>query len=236
MKGQLPSKVMLFLDALIDTRLGTLNILDPEAVQAMDPARYLMRTRDDFSFMGIDEELFNIAYKNRDTLTLRNSIMTNILPIVQNAIHQYTTLMAPMSGKPIEIDLNVYPYNPTMEEGRMMADLVEFKLGGVVKVNVIRTPYSAMTLGMLARSYHTVVIYDWVDWACAIEASFRSEAAPSVTMIAPDLLKGEKLPDEPDKYTEAAFKVAHPTAYMEFTLVDYIGLSFERTTFFSMAH
>lgn len=236
MSAQLPNKIMVLLDALVDTRLGTLNILDPTAVREMDPVRYLMRTRDDFTHMGIDDELFNIAYKNRDVLTLRNSIVTNILPIIKNAIHQYATILSPLQGGAHELDLNVYPYNLSAEEGRVIADLVEFKLGGVVRVNVVRVPYSTMTLAMLARTYHTVVMYDWVDWACAIEHSFRTEAAPAVTMIVPDLLRGEKLPDEPDKYVEAAFKVAHPTAYMEFTLADYIGLSFERTPFFSMVH
>lgn len=230
------TKVMLMLDAVIDTRLGTLNLIDPEAVVGMNPPDYLLRTRDEFQFMGIDNELFDVAYRNRDEFTLRSSIVTNILPIVQNAIHQYKTMINPSRNGPIELDLNIYPYNLDKEVARVMADLVEFKLGGIVKVTPVRVPYENMTLSYLASNYHTVVIYDWVDWACANERSFRSEAAPGVTMIAPDILRGERLPEKPDDTVRAAFKVAHPTAYMEFALADYIGLSFERVSFFSMAH
>jgi len=236
MSGLAVTKVMLMLDAVIDTRLGTLNILDAEAVVGMNPPDYLLRTRDEFPFIGIDTDLFNVAYKNRDIYTLHSSMMTGILPIVQNAIHQYTTMINPTRNGPLELDLNLYPYNIDSESARVMADLVEFKMGGIVKVNPVCIPYSSMTLAYLANNYHTVVIYDWVDWACANEQSFRSESAPAVTMVAPDILRGEKLPENPTDEIRAAFKVAHPTAYMEFALADYIGLSFESVSFFSMAH
>lgn len=235
MNGQTPNKLLLMLDALVDSRLGTLNILEPAAVQAMSPPTYFLRTRDSFTDMGIPDELFKAAYAGRDIVTLKNSMLTGIIPIIQNAIQQYTTFMNPTRAGAISIDLNVFPYALDAEMGKLMADLLEFKLGGIVKVNVIRTPYAAMTLSWLRTHYHTFVIYDWVEWACAIEQSFRSETAPAVTVIAPDLLQGEALPEQPDEQLKAAFKAAHPTAYMEFALADYIGLSFERTQFFSMA-
>lgn len=236
MPGPQASKVLLELDALIDTRLGTLNIIDAEAVQTMNPAAYFLRTNDTFDFMNIDAELFNIAYAGRDELTLRNSMITGILPIVQNAIHQFNSYLNPNVKGPHALDLNIWPYKLDAEGAQVVADLLEFKLGGVVKVSIVNFAPNQLTLGYLRNNYHTVVMYDWVRWACAIEESFRNEQAPGVTLIAPDLLQGKPLPENPDKLTQAAFKAGHPTAYMEFALADSIGLSFERVIFFCMAH
>lgn len=223
------------LDAAVDSRMATLAIIDPEAVSRMPPSNYLMRTRDVFSEYGVDHELFTVAYRNRDVQTLKNSVMTAIMTTVQQVIVEYVTTVNANRSGPAEIDLNIYPYNLTAEQCELYAALIEFRLKGVVKVNVIRKEPNQLTLGALDSEYHTAIIYNWVEWACAIEESFKTEACPQLTVIAPNLLHGT---DEglDDPVTVAAFKAAHPTAYMEFALMDKVGITFAPISQFSIIH
>lgn len=223
------------LDALADTRMGTLAIVAPDAVAKIPPSNYLTRMRDSFEEYGVDQKLYEAAYATRDVQTLKNSIVTAIVGVIQQVIVEYvTTVNANRSGPP-EIDLNIYPYQLSAEQSEMYAALLEYKLKAVVRVNIIRVPPEGLTLASLHNSYHTAIIYNWVQWACAIEESFKTDACPQLSVIAPNLLHGitEGL-DDP--MTVAAFKAAHPTAYMEFALMDKVGITFAPISQFSITH
>lgn len=223
------------LDALVDTRMGTLAIIDPEAVALIPPSNYMTRIRDVFVDYGIDQILYNTAYNNRDIQTLKNSVVTNAIQLIQQVIVEYVTTVNANRNGPAEIDLNVFPYSLSAEQKEMYSALLEYRLKGVVKVNVVFKHPKQLTLSGLDAEYHTAIIYNWVEWACAIEESFKTESHPQLTVLAPNLLHGN---DEglDDPVTTAAFKAAHPTAYMEFALMDKVGISFASISMFCLQH
>lgn len=229
-------KLLLDLAALVDLRLGVLNRDWPEEVKKLDLEQYLERENDDFSQYGVAKSEFDFALKHANLGTLKTSPVTRVVEVIMEVLQQYRLRVCPAAGSPLEVDINVWPFDLDPDIREMYALLLEHALGGVVKVNTVSAQPKSLTLGTLKKKYHTFIIYDWVRWATAIEQSFRNETAPTLTVIVPKLLQGETIPppEEMTKELRAGFAAAHPTAYMEFMLQDIVGLNFEDVRYFSI--
>lgn len=115
------------LDAIMDTRLGTL-ILNRQdvAVQAFKEGKYHHRYNDTFNgLISLDE--FTSYYNKRNALTIRNSTLTSLIHILKDfvksaptlaldnpAIDTSDTIVVP------EIWLNTHPYVLSEEDKRML--------------------------------------------------------------------------------------------------------------------
>ena len=108
--------MMVTLDSLFDTRIGTLAKIDVDAAAGfLHDESYAERLWD--IFPGIDPVHFDEEYKKRDRETLRNSQTTPVVYIIQDFVkrcaessYSRPTMLVP------EIHINFYPYNLTEEE------------------------------------------------------------------------------------------------------------------------
>lgn len=229
-------KALLDLAALVDLRLGVLSRDWAEEIKDLDIAGFMCRERDDFTAIGVSMHDYQYAMDHADLGTLKLSPVTGAIGLLMEVLNQYRQQLCPGVSTPLEIDLNVWPFNLPPDVREMYGLLLEHSMAGVVKVNVVSIPFENITLDLLKRNYHTFIVYDWVKWAIAIESSFRNDHAPSVTVIAPKLLRGNEIPPESEQSPEerAALKAAHPTLYMEFMLQDFVGMVFEDISYFSL--
>lgn len=231
-----PSKgIMLELDALIDTRLATLGLLDPKYVENIDLAAYLTRENDLFSTPTVTREQYEQVYRERDTLTLKSAVVTGVLTLVKERLMEHLVGSdTPMTSAVLKVDLNITPYVLDDTERAELAGLVEFELGGGVEVNIINKPLNQLNLPYLGSLYHTVILYNWRDWARSQEASFRQDSVVGLFVVVPRLLEQPAPTEFENDEDKVAYETIGPFNAMEYAYADRVSLRFEDQALFSI--
>ena len=185
------ARLLISLDALLDTRSGTLFQLDQEAsFRLLKSTYYAARPWDQFP--GFDMPKFKEAYANRDKKVLKYSSMTNTVGIIQDFIQRVMNknLNAPIEMD-VEIHLNVYPYVLSDSEKHILTAALLAKLPLNPKIEVVSYSLEQLNPFFLKSVYSTLVIYDFFDW---IEIHSKNELIkkhpiPEITVFSHALLK-----------------------------------------------
>jgi len=111
--------MLIDLDSLLDTRLGTLLSIDKERTKIALENNYHIRLED--KFKGFTNEEFKKNYANRNKLTLRRSMINNLIRILRN--FSITNIMTDNQYKLKTIDriiINLHPYKLNQEELKIL--------------------------------------------------------------------------------------------------------------------
>lgn len=184
------SIVYVELDALLDTRLGTLAKINPEyPIKALDDPRYYSRQIDDFTeICGVGREEFIEAYKKRDAEVARASTMTNIPLILHELVRKLEIDAAETPHLDnVQVELNVWPYVFDAEELDDLETAVQARAGIESMVRSVSIPYKDLTPAFCRSKYSGMFIYNFRDWCEAQLEAFASVQMPQVTVIAPAL-------------------------------------------------
>jgi hypothetical protein len=190
--------IYLDLDAIIDTRLGTLAKIDPQyAVAALDSGRYHKRMIDDFD--GVTKEEFREAYAKRDLDTLRMSVLSNVVfflrrlvkdSLVSAVIHQRVEKMC--------FTVNVWPYNfddPGLVD--MLIGCIRFHTYSTSSVRIVSIPDEELTPEYCSKNFQIMIRYNWIDWMNKHKAYFEKKGIPGVVLVVPEIFY-ETVPTEED--------------------------------------
>lgn len=183
--------ILIELDCLLDTRLGTL-VEHYSEDQVLEVLKSNYHEREFDNFPGIDYEEFQERYRKRDKRVLLNSMRTSILPMVLDFVKHTTmgSISTPFVYVP-KVIVNTYPYDLTLEEQEIFKDLIFTITNGMSDIEIVRMSYSELTPGWLNNNVGVMVIYGYEDWleAHARSGVFKRKTCPDVTMIAPAIYK-----------------------------------------------
>ena len=173
------------LDSLIDTRLGTISKIDKDLVsKILLDGKY--HTRDEDVFEGIDKEVYNDLYKKRDVLTLANSLLTNMMPLLRHLIGKLNeqAIVSPYheGGKVV---VNLYPYKLTKEEQNEMGNAITAWIHDLAPVSFINYSPTELTPIYCKNTFSLMVMYDYQDWLEGNSELFLSTQMPEITMFVP---------------------------------------------------
>lgn len=198
--------MMVTLDSLFDTRVGTIAKIDVDAAAGfLHNPDYSGRLWD--MFPGVDQKRFDEEYAKRDRETLRNSQTTPVVYIIQDFVRRCaeTSYSRPVSLTP-EIHINFHPYDLTEEE----EDLIISGLQQVVplKPEFKKIHYSDEQLNpsFCRSNYNTMVHYHGHDW---LETNSKNKLleefkCPALTLFVPAKLdkcpKDVELPKDLREY------------------------------------
>lgn len=188
------SIILVELDAILDTRLATLAKINPEAaVKTANDLRYYDRLIDDFvEVCGVTKEEFREAYKNRDVEVLQNSVMTEIILILNEL-----TLKLEMEANDtpfvsnVIVELNVFPYQLDEDDRLAIAEAVMMRCGHSTEVKCVFYHPKEMTPQAIKNRYSGMFIYNFRDWMEHHVEAFKSFSMPRVTVMAPALFYDE---------------------------------------------
>jgi hypothetical protein len=188
------------IDAILDTRLGMMDVLHPEsAVRLVQNRNYFHRLTDKFEGLcGFPDLSFRAAWKGRTKDVLLHSLNTPSLDLlhfsVMEAEHKAAT--HPMySG--VRIDVNVYPYDLTMEERECMAASIAQRAGWKAPIRIIRQPPYFFHPQMVKEDYSVMMLYNYREWLeIHKEALTGFHRMPGVTLFLPRLQPEERIPSE----------------------------------------
>lgn len=226
-------RILVELDAVLDTRLGVLMQMGVgEQALALN---YRQRRSDRWNELGltVDQAEFDRRYAARDIYTLAASRPTNITYLL-NQITEYLSklrLNAPMY-ETCEVILNTYPYD--LDQG--VLDEIVVAVGVWVSmectVTTINLPTEAVTPKWLMENTEGYVLYDFNQWLVLHEDGLKTHRMPRNMVMAPKLYWNET-PEE-DTVEVDGMGMVNPFAAVELALLEYLGLNFQDPEFFSL--
>ena len=158
-----PSVFFAELDAILDTRMGTILRIDPNATERVIKAGYLTRDRD--LFPGIDKAKFQELYKERNKKTLQASVVTPILSYAKDFCKQTYegNIKTPFLKEP-KVIINLYPYQLDEAEKELLMKAIKIKTGKFSKVEFVSMSNDEITPNYLKRHTSIIVLYDPFEW------------------------------------------------------------------------
>lgn len=182
------ARIMVQLDALLDTRLGTLSRINPEGIEALVLSGYQSRKVD--FFQGYDTQQFNEMYAKRDKETLMLSIETKmflLLGKLVDVLDEQTILRPYHTG--VEVVVNTHPYALDEEDKVTIRNTVDYWTKGMAPIKIVTIPPKDLTPEFCKGNYSALVMYDFVEWLTMHIAAFEHTRMVDVTLYVPAILK-----------------------------------------------
>ena len=233
-------KVLIEVDALLDTRRGVMFGLDIEAGKALLTPAYYDRPFDNFtSFQSIvSHEQYKEAYAKRSVADLKNSKVTYMHFFLGELVrkleenHRFNR----DSAETVEVIVNTYPYVLSEEEQHVLAIAVGARLGVITPVTTTYIPLDKLDIRYInSQEYTAVVLYNFNEWAKLNleKLEDKPDNAPGVTLFVPALFDADQpLPKHEDLVDDKGNEM-DPFALMASFFAEVIGISFLPVNFYS---
>lgn len=229
-------KLLLELDALLDTRLSILGSLDPKRTAlTMQDTSYTSRVID--RFPGFDNDAYLSAYQSRTKTLLGGAMRTDVIKIVHDFITRVMNRNI-VSPEPIdtEIVLNIYPYDLTEKERALITLGLIKSMPLCPRVTTVSMPTEKLTPQYL-RGFACVVMYNFNEWLTHFLAEDYLSACPipDTTFFVPAILGRIDEGDTPPEHLGNAFneisKEFHRVISIVFTPVElFSSIAARRST------
>lgn len=187
------------LDELLDTRLGTVGLLSPEAARKL-LSTDAYHTRETDEFEGVNAVEYKIAYAERTVRNLRNSVMTPVVFHLRQVVKQL--LWQAVSGPDhdaVRLTVNVYPYSDFSDEEKSeLSRVLKYHMNGGVDIKAHEQPLLSvdfidvapekLTPSHCKASYGAMYMYNpWAWLNLHTEALKAGPRLPEVIIYAPRL-------------------------------------------------
>lgn len=229
-------KLLLELDALLDTRLSILGSLDPKrTAQIMQDTSYTTRVID--RFPGFDNEAYQKAYDTRTSKSLGGAMRTDVIKILHDFITRVMNRNI-VSPTPVdtEIVLNVHPYQLSEKEQAFITLGLIRSMPLCPRVTIVNMPVEQLTPQYL-RGFGCVVIYNFNAWLTHFLSEDYLSACPipDTTLFVPAILGRIDEGDAPPENLSQAFneisKEFHRVMSIVFTPVElFSSIAARRST------
>lgn len=186
------------LDALLDTRAGVLNTLDPRYLEVIlnNGNQYFNRVIDDFEWIepGLTAK-FAEAYANRKSPEiLANSFRT---VLVNHLVQQVVSLMLSAGEHPewdgMTIDINTHPYELTQDQINWFRDIIREAIVGDptedgrllfdLEVRMVNISLEELTVERIGSNWETVYFYDFIAWTDCRAADLNGQEMKGVHSV-----------------------------------------------------
>lgn len=181
-------RLLITLGSIIDDRFGTMALLDPKHIETLDFDTYSNRTNDKLSGANFTVEQYELAWSRRDVLTLMHGMPTQIWRVVGDRLSSFIAgEFAPATSGVVEIDVNIYPYVLTEEERADLEGVLFFYFSKAAKINLINVPIKNITFDFLRNDYHTMIIYEVLEWLKTMPPVDEQRPVPGCLVYGPAL-------------------------------------------------
>lgn len=231
-------RILVDLDALQDTRLGTLARIDPQAIRAMGDD-YWTRDSDNFEKLTggkITNAQFQTLYKARDVETLKHSIATgtvHYLGLCTRTLQSMST--GPEQIEEITVTVNLHPYALTEGEQQSLLEGLQTFLALSTKVEAIFKATPDLSPEYLDQYYDAYILYDFNEWDSYHRTSLIRHPIREFTLMAPALFLTGKEPT-PEELCDEDGRFYDPFKIVQMALYEWVILEHFPSGMFSMLH
>ena len=238
------------LDALMDTRIGTMRLIHPDWPKKIfqhGNGWYWRRFVDNFDplFGAVGTEAFRSAYKNRDLTTLKTSFETNLVSELRKIIAGTDALI----GKDPEVDsssviVNFYPYVMPDEQADKLLQIIKSricpwdeKLQDIAFDAAFSRCWVApedLTFDYIRDNSEVIFMYDFEEWHRHHALSVRDDVigAPRNQIIFPAMFHLKEPAPEDMQWPDG--KPADPWELATQTYATHARLVFWPSSYFSI--
>ena len=219
-------RILVELDAILDTRLTCVATIDPDAAANLVSSRdYYFRQNDDFSAItNIEHSRYLAEYNQRSDIHVQGARITNIIIMLRELTRHLRDLVR---HEPIQdslyVDLNIYPYDLKGSHQEVCAAVTAHCAPETI-VNIVNYRPEELHPGKLKKEYHALIVYNFDAWFSANSAAFATVDMPRVTVFAPALYRNKE--PELDEEDLGNLKTHDPFALLEETYVFMMKLQF----------
>lgn len=235
--------ILVELDCLLDTRLGTVNRLSAQlAEQLAKSDAYYSRESDTFD--GLDDEQYRALYAKRDRETLRHSAPSEGFAFVGGLAgllrEKQLELNAPERGE-VRIAVNLFPYDLSESERAEIGRALAVRFRGAAPVEVVYIPHSALTPAVVRTQYPMLVMYEYDPWLSlhydvdpkdVRVAELMEKLLLDVTLFSPAIYY--RTPPDAGTLKHVMQKSAHPLLETEMLVNMLVGLNLVDVALFSL--
>lgn len=234
-------RLLVELDALLDTRLATVSMVNPDAAIAVMDDTYRERQFDVFSYLypEFDDAAYLQRYARRNWETLKNARPTVMAFILAGICQRMGAEIA--TGSPTltsaEVHINCYPYDLTGEEQDLICVAVQKRCGFDIRVTAVFIPhYELNTHRIAGDEYSALILYNFKDWFECVFAKPDPppREIPSVTVYAPLLYQSKEALAESIVHAEEVEECKDPHVALRAVMSNIIGLDFSNVDQFSI--
>lgn len=207
--------ILVGLDELLDTRLGTIARLRDEAALATLEAGYHTRKQDSFQF--VDMQSYRDLYTQRDSVTLSKSMCTGVVPMLRQLVVALTeqAIETPRHTG-AKIVVNLHPYSETLsveEKDEILKAVKVWMSGTLADVSLDSFSPESLTPELLkAMNVASMFMYHHEEWMNAQTKAFETTRVPEITLFGPALYS--ILPTE-EQLAKEIKEAAHPLVALE---------------------
>lgn len=194
------NRMLVELDALVDTRYALFRRFDPEAAARMlRSGRYHARFADHFwkESDKFTKEDWDREWAKRDVSLLRESIMTEGIEEIKTAVANINWGMQQTDKKRVELVLNIAPYDLSPSVREAYKAVLETELLTVNEVSTTSQPLWVLHPEDIAQRYDMLMIYNFHEWIASFEHRFEQFEMGATLVMAPRLFKD--LPERDSK-------------------------------------
>jgi len=183
------STIFTELDALLDTRIASLDKMGTDVLINVIGKNYHNRLADYFT--DIDNDKFKEIYDNRDKEILKNAILTPIsfliLDYAKKTINQISS--TPFHYKP-KLIVNIYPYDLTDDEITNLIKVLIHTTESLIDISIVKMPYEEITPMYVKRDISLLILYNYTEWLELHSANkaFNKTTCPEVTLLGPGII------------------------------------------------
>lgn len=213
-------RLLIGLDVLLDTRLATLNRLNPEYPKKVLGANYGRRMGDFWEdyIPNFPREDYNKLWENRDDETLKQSGPT---AYIARMMEDSAIMVEASANHPhvdgVEIVINTYPYYLTDEKRDELKEIIHEFCSAQVSVKITRIPLEELTPKRIRGNYVQFVLYSFDEWFKLHHEELLANPMPSVVCVAPALFF-----NKPEQATGIDPLTEVSTGLMEFLSVEWV--------------
>jgi hypothetical protein len=224
--------ILIELDALLDTRLGTLRQqMGVEYAQRILTLDYITREID--AFEGIETSVFQEMYAARNEETLKCSVVTALV----TRLKDLTTFLSELAVNAPEYDgirlaVNTYPYRLSKAVLRDIGKSVSVWTGGLIPVELVNITPQDLTPIHVKSHFAMLFMYDYGSWIETQTVAFHETLIPEIHLVAPALYFSKK-PDAKE-LKDLVRQAAHPFQATMMFLTPMVGLELVDAKWFSI--
>lgn len=228
-------KVLVELDVIFDTRLGTLALIDETYPAKALANNYLLRKSDDFAAMvpGLELHQYQIQYAKRDLLTIANTRLTNF---ILNLKLIFERAYQELPSKPFvakrTLYVNMWPYVVDGNLQSIIKDAIRLHCGDTFDIECVNYPITTLTPSFIKHSFTHVAMYDYDAWDTLHRAELIKNPMPSVSFTIPKLFKVGTKTDATLHIEGFGPMPAHSVVVL--SMKEYITLEYEEPFAFSI--
>ncbi|QTH80284.1 hypothetical protein PA10_00084 [Pseudomonas phage pPa_SNUABM_DT01] len=214
------------LDAMFDTRMGTLLNLSEDVHTFLPIQEYRNRTKDDFGKLTggrITQEAFEERYAKRDIMVLRRSLITGLVPVVMSYIETLRErLFRGVDVSAINIDINIHPYILPGPIVQTIKDCLRGIMPTYVSISAVSYDLDKLNLDFVGQHYSGWATYDIHKWLEKYHEALLLKPVNGLSAIIPKLFVQE--PGDRSGPESEFFNGVDRHGLLEMVMEDFIHL------------